>query len=126
MGYKFYSTLKGESSNQDILHMIDDGASNDSAMKRQDEIKKELGSNKVGSGNYYLKYHMIRKILEQKDTKELQKYSANNNSQGKSSLGGLEMKNEIQTSRNHPIGTESQEQSKSNIVNGTAESSIDS
>ena len=64
MGYKFYSTLKGESSNQDILHMIDDGVSNDSAMKRQDEIKKELGTSKVGSGNYYLKYHMIRKILE--------------------------------------------------------------
>ena len=124
MGYKFYSTLKGESSNQDILHMIDDGVFNDSAMQRQDEIKKELGTSKVGSGNYYLKYHMIRKILEQKDTKELQKYSAN--SQGKNSLAGMEMKNEIQTSRNNPIGTGSLEQSKSNIVNGTAESSIDS
>lgn len=74
--------------------MIDGDGPNESPMKRQDEIKKELSASKVGSGNYYLKYHMIRKILEQKDASELQKFS----SQGRSSQV-MNLKNENQTSR---------------------------
>eukprot|EP00347_Sterkiella_histriomuscorum_P023718 403333625 len=77
IGYKFYTTLKGQvSQNQDLEHIVDTNQSlykdtlNDEQLgSSRDKLQKMENSNKLGGNN--LKYHMIRKILESKDAEEI-------------------------------------------------------